>query len=201
MIQKTAGELSKKAKSDNTNYNMLEIGHAVTDDIHEELRKCREIHNKIFDEDEYCLVRQCAMDSLIDNAKRYKYFATLYLPKPRPDQTVFLYNKPLDLIKKRLWTLPSAARMAQLASTNVLVDKKYQEMQAWSVAFFKGTFWDFIRYQHGIDMLSEIEYISVHREELIKAGCKVPPSRVADPFDFSKIHIQKVVDPQEALLN
>lgn len=201
MISKTAGELSNQAKKDTTNYNMLEVGHAVTDDVLKELRKCREIHNKIFDEDEYCLVRQCASDPLISNAKRYKYYAFLYLPQPRPDQTVFLYNKPLDLIKKRLWTLPSAARMAQLASTTCIVDKKYNEMQAWSVAFFKGTFWDFIRYQHGIDMLSESEYISAHREELVKAGCKIPSSNTSDPFDFSKIHIKKVVDPQKSLLD
>jgi hypothetical protein len=197
----TAGELSKQAKSDTTNYNMLELGHAVTDNVHEELCKCREYYNNIFDEDEYCLIRQCAMDPLISNAKRYKYFGYLYLPKPRPDQTVFLYNKKLDQIQKRLWTLPSAARMAQLASTNIIVDKTYQLMQAWCVAFFKGTFWEFIRYQHNIDMLSESEYISAHREEFIKAGCNIPASRVSDPFDFSKVHIQKVVDSQESLVS
>jgi len=192
--RKTAGELSLKAGSDKTNYNLLELGHAVTDNIIEELRKCRETHNKIFDENEYCIIRQGATDCLIKRIKRYKYYAWLYLPSPRPDQTVFLYNKATDTFTKRLWSLPSAARMAQLASTSTFVPKEYQQMQAWSVAFFKGTFWDYIRYQHNIDMLSEKEYLLKHRQELLQAGCKLPSADVTEPFDFSKIDIKNVVD-------
>jgi hypothetical protein len=198
--RKYASELQSKALSDSTDYNLLELGHAVTDEIPEELRKCREHYNKIFDEDEYCIVRQGALDPLLKTVKRYKYYGWLYLPSPRPDQTVFLYNKATDTFTKRLWSLPSAARMAQLASTNIFVPKEYQEMQAWSVAFFKGTFWDFIRYQHGIDMLSEHEYFLQHREELIKAGCQVPDASYSEPFDFSKIHIEKIIDTQAAVI-
>lgn len=197
----TAGELSKKALSDLTDYNLLELGHAIVDQIHEELCECREIYNKMIDEDEYCIVRQSATDCLITGVKRFKYFGWPYLPSPRPDQNVFLYNKPLDTFKKRLWSLPSAARMAQLASTTTLVPKEYQEMQAWSVAFFKGTFWEFIRYQHDIDMLSEHEYFLKHRNELIQAGCKIPDSSCSDPFDFSKIAIEKIIDTQATVTN
>ena len=89
--------------------------------------------------------------------------------------------------------------MAELTSLAV-VDKRYQTMQAWSMAFMKGTFWEYIRYEHDIDLLSEKEYISAHREELIKAGCQVPDSNVAEPFDFSKIGIDKVIDTQEAVI-
>jgi hypothetical protein len=85
--------------------------------------------------------------------------------------------------------------MAELAGTQIIVNKKYETMQAWSVAFFKGTFWAFIRHMHGIDMLSEQEYISAHRDELLKAGCKLPDANFSDPFDFSKVSIEKVVDP------
>jgi hypothetical protein len=199
--RETAGELSKKAVADTTNYNLLELGHAITDTILDKLRECREHYNKIFDEDEYCIVRQCSTDCLIKTAKRYKYYGWLYLPSPRPDQTVFLYNKKLDMFTKRLWTLPSAARMAQLASTNTFVPKEYQEMQAWSVAFFKGTFWEFIRHHQGIDMLSEREYISAHRDELLQAGCKIPDSSSAEPFDFSKVAVEKVVDTIQSVPN
>ncbi len=199
--RKTAGELSKHAQTDSTDYNLLEIGHAITDDITEQLRLCRTHYNKIYEEEEYCIVRQAATDCLIKTAKRYKYYAWLYLPSPRPDQTVFLYNKTQDMFTKRLWSLPTAARMAQLASTNTFVPKEYQEMQAWSVAFFKGTFWEFIRYQHNINMPSEREYFLAHREELIQAGCKVPDASFADPFDFSKVSIEKIVDTKTACLD
>jgi len=200
MTRKTAGQLAHKASQDTTDYNALEVGHAICDGILEELRKCRELHNPIFDEDEYCIVRVIADDCLITGLKRYKYYGWPYLPSPRPDQTVFLYNKPLDTFTKRLWSLPSPERMAMLASTDCIVPKQYEEMQAWSVAFFKGTFWEFIRHQHGITMPSEKEYFLAHREELIKAGCQVPDANFSDPFDFSKISVKKLVDAQNTIV-
>ncbi len=199
--RKTAGELSSKAKSDSTNYNLLEIGHAVCDDIETELYESIAKYKDIYDEDEFCVVRVIASDPLIKNAKRYKYYCWLYLPSPRPDQTVFLYNKKYDKIIKRLWSLPSAARMSQLASTTCICPKEYETMQAWSIAFFKGTFWEYVRHDQGTNMLSESEYLQAHREELIKAGCQVPESRISEPFDFSKIHIKNIVDTQNAVLN
>ena len=198
-IRLAAGELSAKAQKDATDYNALELGHAITDGVLEELRACREIYNKLFDENEYCIVRVIADDCLISTLKRYKYYGWLYLPSPRPDQTVFLYNKSLDMFTKCLWALPSAARMAQLGTTSCIVPKEYQRMQAWSVAFFKGTFWEYIRHEHKIDMLSEHEFFLAHREELIKAGCKVPDAGFSEAFDFSKVQIEKIIDTQAAV--
>lgn len=196
----SAGDLSKKAYADTTKYDALEVGHAMTDDVMGEIRKCIELHNPIFNENEYCIVRVIATDPLISNVKRFKYYGWMYLPSPRPNQAVFLYNKAKNSLR-RLWVLPSAVVMAELAGTDIIVHKRYETMQAWSVAFFKGTFWEFIRHQHGIDMLSESEYLSAHRDELIQAGCKVPGTNVADPFDFSKVAIEKVIDTQEASLD
>ncbi len=84
--------------------------------------------------------------------------------------------------------------MAELASL-YHVDKRYKTMQAWSCAFFEGKFWEYIRYEHNINMPSEHEYFLAHRQELLKAGCKLPSSDFSDPFDFSKITVKKVVDP------
>jgi hypothetical protein len=199
-IRISAGELSAKAQKDKTDYNALELGHAITDDILQELQECREIYNKIFDEEEYCIVRVIADDCLINTLTRYKYYGWLYLPSPRPNQTVFLYNKSLDVFTHRLWSLPSAARMAQLATNDCIVPKSYEKMQAWSVAFFKGTFWEYIRHEHKINMLSEHEFFLAHREELIQAGCKEPNSGYTEAFDFSKVQIEKIIDTQAAVI-
>lgn len=195
----TAGELSKKAYSDSTKYDALEVGHGMTDDIEKHLRECIEKHRNIFDEKEFCIVMIIAKDPLISNLIRRKFYAWPYLPKPRPNQAVFLYNKGLDRITKRLWVLPSDMVMAELASMP-LVDKRYKTMQAWSVAFFKGTFWEYIRYEHDINMPSEQEYFLANREELVKAGCKVPNANFTESFDFSKIAIEKVVDTEKAVV-
>lgn len=197
----SAGELSQKAVSDTTDYNLLELGHAICDTIPGALIECIERHKSIIDEDEWCVVRQKATDKLITNLLDYKYFAWPYLPKPRPDQVVFLYNRQKDDIIKRLWTLPTIDRMEQLATATSPVPKIYEQMQAWSVAFYKGVFWDYVRYESGVKMPSEHEYFLEHREELIKAGCKIPDANHTEPFDFDKIHIKKVIDTQEALVD
>ena len=196
----TAGELANKALQDNTKYDAIEVGHAMTDDVDKQLRICIDNHNKIFDEDEYCIVRVIAEDPLIKTLKRFKYYGWLYLPSPRPNQAVFLYNKKQDRITKRLWVLPSPQVMAELAS-NITVDKKYKTMQAWSVAFFCGNFWEYVRHDQGIDMLSESEYLAAHRDKLINSGCNVIQGKFVDPFDFSKISIEKIVDTQEIVRN
>lgn len=194
MIRKTAGELEQQIAKDTTKYDAREVGHAMAEDIGMQLRICIDNHKNIIMEPEFCVVMIIATDPLIKTAKRRKFYCWPYLPSPRPNQSVFLYNKAKDDIVKRLWVLPSSMVMAELAGTDVIVHKRYQTMQAWSVAFFKGTFWDYVRHDQNINMPSEHEYFLANREKLIKAGCKVPKSRVAEPFDFSKIAIKEVVD-------
>lgn len=200
MTRKTAGQLAQKALSDTTKYNALEVGHAMADDIDVHLRKAIETYRPMINEKEFCVVMVIAKDPLISNVIRRKFYCWPYLPKPRPNQAVFLYNSQTDKITKRLWVLPSDMVMAELASMPI-VHKQYKTMQAWSIAFFEGKFWEYIRHEHQIDLLSETEYISNHREELIKAGCKIPNSRLSEPFDFSKISIEKIVDTQPALVD
>lgn len=197
--RKSAGEISSKLLSDNTKYDALEVGHAMTDEIDRHLYESVEKYKDMIDEKEFCVVMVVAKDPLIKNLIRRKFYCWPYLPSPRPNQAVFLYNKQLGRITKRLWILPSDIVMAELASL-AIVDKRYKTMQAWSVAFFEGKFWEYIRYEHKIDMPSEHEYFLQHREELIKAGCKLPDASYSDPFDFDKINIEKVIDTQEALV-
>ena len=198
--QMTAGQLSNKLAKDTTKYNALEVGHYMAESIEGQLYKAAHTYESMIDEDEYCVVMIIAKDPLIKNAIRRKFYCWPYLPSPRPNQSVFLYNKRRGRLTKRLWVLPSDMVMAELSSLAV-VDKRYKTMQAWSIAFFEKKFWEYIRYEHGIDMLSETEYLSKHREELIKAGCQVPASHDPEPFDFSKIHIKKVVDSDIPIIN
>ena len=195
----TAGELSKKALADTTKYKALEVGHALSDDIGVHLRQAIDNYKDIINEPEFCVVMVISKDPLIKNLMRRKFYCWPYLPSPRPNQSVFLYNREKDDIVKRLWVLPSDMVMAELAGTNIIVDKVYETIQAWSVAFFKGKFWEFIRHMHDIDMLSEKEYLYAHRKELMEAGCKIVDSSFSEPFDFSKIHIEKIVDTKNAI--
>jgi len=192
--RKTAGEQSLKASGDSTKYDSLEVGYALTDDIVSCLDECIYTHNKIFDMDEYCVVMVIAGDPLLKNVMRRKFYGYPYLPSPRPNQTVFMYSKLQHKITKRLWVLPHVLAMETLYETPT-VSAQFRNMKAWSHAFYDGCFWDFIRKQHEIFMLSESEYLEVNREELVKArGEKIEPIGT-DAFDFSKIAVNKIVHP------
>ena len=196
----TAGQIQNKLAKDETKYDAREIGQWLSESVEEQLYKAAHTYESMIDEPEYCVVMIIADDPLLKSVIRRKFYCWPYLPSPRPNQSVFLYNKAKSRIVKRLWVLPDPQTMAELSSLAV-VHKQYKTMQAWSVAFFQGKFWEYIRYEHGIDMLSELEYMSKHREELIKAGCKVPDTHDPEPFDFSKIGIKKVVDSEIPVIN
>jgi hypothetical protein len=211
----SAGEISRRLKRDQTKYDALEVGHALANEIEPQLRQCIENHKTIIDENEFCIVMLISKDPLLDNLIRRKFYAWPYLPKPRPNQSVFLYNKGLDKITHRLWILPSDMVMAELHSLSV-VDRRYQTLKAWSDAFYKGWkydkitnqfynsdpfyFWKYIRNDQKITMPSEHEYFLEHCEELIKAGCQLPDSDFPEAFDFSKINIKNVIDTQAPMI-
>lgn len=192
--RKTAGELANKALQDKTTYDAMEVAYASLDDLSEQLYQAARNYSSRIEEPEYCVVMVIASDPIIHNMKRRKFYCWPWLPSPRPNQSVFLYNKIKDKITKRLWVLPCDQVMAELASSDLIVDKKYQNMQAWSVAFFKGTFWELIRYQHDIKMLSQQEYFKSHEAELLKAKLDNPDLFTPETFDFTKIGSSEVAD-------
>lgn len=191
--RKTAGELNLQCSNDRTKYDHLETAHALVEDIHSQLLKCAEIHDKIINENEFCLVLLVCSDPLLATVRRHKYYAFPFLPQPRPSQVVFLYRKSTQHIK-RLWSMPDAKVMATLSEMHY-VDPEWRKTKAWCDAFYEGKFWELIRHENNFNLLSESEYLNLHREELIEAGCNPNSPVFADPWDFSKFFSQKVVSP------
>lgn len=196
-IRETVGSQSLKARSDSTKYDSLEVGHALCEDVLEQIWKCIDSHKSVINEPEFCVVMVLADDPLIKGVMRRKFYAWPYLPSPRPRQSCFHYEKSSETVS-RLWVLPDAMTMASLSETP-MVSPAYQTMKFWCDAFFSKSFWHKIRQQHGIKMLSEHEYLNAHRDELIHAGCKLVDSLPPEPFDFSKISVEKIVDTKTAV--
>ena len=168
MERETAGSLAIKAALDCTQYNTEELGHETINDVAKQLEICAGEHSKIFDDDieEFFLCYVIAKDPLIENVMRVKYYALPWLPKPRPDQGCFLYNRPLDKYT-HLWSLPNALTMSQL-STFDLVHTKFRRMKFWCDAFFKGIFWEAIRKENNINHLAEEEIVDRNTRALGK---------------------------------
>ena len=196
-MRQTAGQLSLKAREDTTKYDLLEVGHALTDDIIEQLQICAERHDKIIGEDEYFLVMIVAGDPLILGIRRHKYCALMFLPQPRPQQVVFLYNRHTQQIR-RLWSMPDAKVMAVIG-TMTRVDKRWQQTKGWVDAFYAGKFFEYIRQETGIKHLSEREFLDLHSKEIVEFAPQQLDSVIPDAFDFSKISIDHIVNTQTAL--
>lgn len=184
---KTAGQLSHKALSDTTKYDALEVAYGSTDDVLEQLLQSAHTYADQIDQVEYCIVMVIASDPLIVNLRRRKFYCWPWLPSPRPNQGVWLYNKVLDRIVKRLWVLPCPEAMAILATPGKVVDPQYQTMQNWSRSFYKGKFWEDIRDEHKINMLSQQEEDKLNPEKEIKTDVDGVNSNITETFDFSKI--------------
>lgn len=187
----TAGELAQKALSDTTVYNATEVGQAMCDDIEKHLYDAVSNYVDKIEQDKFCVVMLIGKDSLLHNLIRRKFYCWPFLPKPRPNQAVFLYEKSKDRITKRLWILPCDAAMAELASLTA-VHKRYKNMQRWSKAFFDGNFWDTIRGESGVDLKSEYECLQELMTEnsdlrLDKSALRLVESDLTDDLSTGEI--------------
>ena len=194
--KKTAGALSLKAASDTSKYDGREVAEAQLHDYKNQALENAHAHLDKFDEDEYFVIMQRASDPLIAGVVRQKYYSYRHLPSPRPEQAVWLYNKVKDTLRF-LWSLPPAKVMAAITEAPY-VSAKWKTTRNWCDSFFNKTFWTDIRKQHNIKHFSETEMLQIYREKLIDAGCKETDSITAEPFDFSKVAVNKVIDPINA---
>jgi hypothetical protein len=188
------------ASSDRSKYESMEIAMALTKDIEEQLYICADRHNPIFAEDEYCIGYVLASDPLISNVMRRKFFAMLYMPSPRPSQTIFLYNKVSGVITKRLWCLPNAATMAELSECTV-VHPSWHKMKGWCDAFYALKFWPYIRKESGCDLPSEIEYLNRHRKELVAASPNQVNPLHTESLDPIQFIVDKVINSNNIVLS
>ncbi len=198
-LRETAGALALKAKQDKTVYDPLEVGYALSEGVYEQLLICGRRHASIFDEKEYFLSLNIAGDPLIHGLRRHKYAAWLYLPSPRPHQSVYLFDKSTETIT-RLWSLPQPWVMA-IISEMKRVSPQWEQTKRWCDAFFNKHFWHLIRKENSSDWLSEHEYLNAHRKELIQAGGDQLAAEISQSFDFSKVATYKVIDPVTPVLN
>lgn len=198
IIKPTAGALSLKAAGDLSRYDGREVAEAQLHDVMKNVMQCAQKHHSIMDEEEYFVIMVRASDPLLQNLVRQKFYCYLYMPSPRPEQAVWLYNKTNGTIHF-LWSLPPAKVMAAISEAPY-VNKEWRSTRKWVDSFYKGTFWSDIRKQYGIDHLSEHEYLLANRDKFIKAGMQEGYGSSSEPFDFSKVMMEKVIDPLEPLV-
>ena len=114
---KTAGQIQNELiKKDLGKLNPDELGVSSTDAIWQEVYNCAIKHEETFSVKKYCVIMQYAKDPLLCTVVRRVFYAWPYLPDPRPEQSVWLYDMH-DNSFRLLWALPDAAAMAILSET------------------------------------------------------------------------------------
>lgn len=198
--RKTVGEQTLIARSDTTRHDPMEVAEQEVQDLNKEFLICLEKSMKQFDEEEFCIVLQRNVtDPLIAGVRRNKIYGWLWLPQPRPFQTVFYYHKPTQSCK-RLWSLPDPHSMA-IVNSLPWVSKERELVKSWVDAFYRHDFHEFVRKQSNISMLTQAEYLDIHQEEIVEARGKNVDGVLSDSFDFSKVFSDKVINPVESTLN
>lgn len=188
----TAGQLSAKAARDSQTYCGFEVADQMVKDVESQVFECARRHKDTFDTEEFCVVMLLASDCVLKNMIRRKFYAWPFLPKPRPSQTVWLYNKRTDTIRG-LWCLPSADAMATL-SLMISVDPAYQNMRRWSSWFYTTKFWNNIRHEAGIKMLSEEEHLQIASKKALKGTPDQFTPIPSNPVDAAKFHAKEISD-------
>lgn len=213
-----ASELSKKALLDEHPYDPLEVAHASLDEATLNLYKCAELHdqNKWFQYfDEFCVcIFFTEGEGLLKNLRRQKFCAFPYLPDPRPQQAVFLFNRVKQTFT-RLWCLPNAAVMA-ICSEMTNVASSWKTTKKWSDAWFEGKtkhyniFFNLIKREsktklsHRFDWRDKVRpqiLSELDRAEFLNLFADEIEGSSSDPFDFSKVAVHEVIDNNKVGLN
>lgn len=190
--------MSLIAAADNTPYDPMEIGEQLTIDLNKGFRECLEDSLKRFDEDEFCVVLlRNVEDKILKGIRRNKWYGWLWLPQPRPFQTVF-YHRRSTGETKRLWSLPDAYTLAAY-STLTAVAPEREQVKRWCDFFYSKDFHNLIRKESGIEMLTQYEYLYRNREKLMDAGADLSECVFSDPLDprrFDNIIKAEISAPQ-----
>ena len=192
MSEKTAGQLSHQAAKDTNEYCAFDVSNEMVKDIESQVWECINNHKETFDSDEFCVVMLIAGDKILCNLVRRKFYAWPFLPKPRTSQTVWLYNKLTQTVRM-LWCLPTADTVAQLTMM-INIDPAYKNMQRWSHYFYTTKFWDMIRKEHGIKMLSEEEHLEVISKKGTHSLADDISPIATNPFDVMKADTEQVAN-------
>jgi hypothetical protein len=186
----TAGEKCFKASQDTSFHDPLDIAMADLEGVYENLTQCAHSHISKIGEPHFFIVMLICTDVLIKGLQRRKFYADIFLPDPRPNQLVCMYEKKLDSMK-RIWSLPSPAVMAVISSTD-LVDDVWKMTKYWCDAFYNRDFHQKIRDQWKITDLSreESKKSSLYRENIIKFRSQNDCPFLSKPFDAFKTVVQ-----------
>lgn len=138
MARSTVGKIAYDLMlKDPESRDPIELQREMQKEYIKELMYCAQTHKKIFDADFYIVVIT-KNEKLMPNVFRNYFYARLTCPTPDYDQSVFIYNRELDIIKY-VWTIPCKDACIYLINNSSRVDAQEQDLLSFVTDFANGT--------------------------------------------------------------
>lgn len=177
---------------DTSAYCAFDLADELVKDVDKQVWECFKRHEYTFDTEFFCVVMLYASDCAVKAMVRRKFYAWPFLPQPRCSQTVWYCKRGVGPIKM-LWALPASDTLATLA-TLVTVHKDYRNMQRWARWIYEPGFYERIRKEAHIPMLSEEEHLDIVRKKDPKPVTEDLGPTPTNPIDSIKFAAQEVAD-------
>lgn len=193
---KTAGEIHNDLRKKGLEKcSHLDLGYAFSDETYKGVIECIGRHYDVFGSHikQFCVsCILCYGEGSLKYLIRRKFYGFPFLPTPCPNQAVWMVDKEKEEVTF-LWTLPTPEKMAMLSEEFSFLANEAR-MKKWCDWFYKGafTFWENIRTQHSISMLSEMEFNRRNREMGAKCVNDDVLGTPADSLYLPEVRIKKL---------
>lgn len=165
-MKKTTAQINNENLKDTTNYDAMEIAEQGVNTLEKQLQIAIDRGRQQFSENVFSVIMLFKQDPRQTTVLKRVFTASPFMPKPRPDQAVWVYNRITDKLTF-MWSLPNA-HITSCLSVMLAPPKYWQRTATWCRAFFEGRLVDLIRKETGITLETEREFLRSHREELAK---------------------------------
>lgn len=155
MAKETVGKISSDLlQKTPESTDPIEIERAMQENYLDELKACVEKHLTIFS-DNFFIVVITKNERLMPNVFRNYFFARQTCPTPDYDQTVFLYNRPLDQIEY-IWTIPSQEASHHLKENALQVHPSERGLLDFVLQFADGSLYKLAKKLNGEEITSSL---------------------------------------------
>lgn len=177
-MKKTTAQISNELMKDRTKYKSMEVAEQQLLSLPKQLEELIERAEKELEEDTFALVMILKKDFRMPYVVKRIFFYSAFLPKPMPDQAVWVYNRKTQKLTF-MWSLPEPEGCAYL-SYMVQVDPKWKRTADWCKGYFNKTLIDQRRKETGVKLETESEFLELNRNKLTNALSNYQEGLLAD---------------------
>lgn len=166
-MRKTTAQTYNELMKDSTKYKSMEVAEQQLLSLPKQLEELIERAEQELDEDVFALVMILKKDFRMAYVVKRIFFYSAFLPKPMPDQAVWVYTKSTGKLEF-MWSLPEPECCVYM-SHMIQIDPKWKRTSDWCRGYFDKTLIDQRRKETGVKLETESEFLELNRNKLTNA--------------------------------